>query len=109
MGAITPIGVGIQQSWENLVLGKSGLVALAPESLYQKFDCMVGGPMPKKVFEEEFQSQNKITMDDPYYSIANALFKETLRSSGLQNLKHCSGKYERDRIGLIISSLGEPL
>ena len=74
MGAITPVGVGIKESFSNVCKGITGTVALNPESFY-KLRCYVGAPMPASVYTDEFHNEHKMTMDDKFYSITNAILK----------------------------------
>jgi hypothetical protein len=53
MGAITPIGVGIKESFENLVKGVTGTVSLGKQTYYD-LKCLVGAPMPPSVYTKEF-------------------------------------------------------
>jgi hypothetical protein len=78
MGAITPIGIGIKESFENLVKGVTGTVSLNKQNYYD-LRCLVGAPMPPSVYTEDFHNQHKMQMDDRFYSIANCIIKEAMQ------------------------------
>ena len=49
LGAVTPLGVGIQRTWQRLVAGGSGLVStrnLTPEAQYAELPSRVAGLVP---------------------------------------------------------------
>jgi 3-oxoacyl-[acyl-carrier-protein] synthase II len=106
MGAITPLGIGFKESWSNLLKNKTGIVKAEKLEGYD-FKCRIGSPMPSQVFGEEFQRDNKMRMDDPFYSVANYIMKEAIETSGIDM---GSGLHvPRDRVGIAISNLGEAL
>lgn len=108
MGAITPVGVGIEASFQNILKGKTGMVKLDPKDMAFNFKCLVGSPMPKEVKTPEFHEEHKIRMDDIFFSQSNWIFKEAMRSAKL-DLTQDNLPVKRERIGLIIANLGEPL
>jgi 3-oxoacyl-[acyl-carrier-protein] synthase II len=76
MGAVTPVGVGIEQSFANILKGKTGMVSLDKSKMAFNFKCLVGAPMPAEVLTEEFHQTHKMRMDDKFYSISNYIMKE---------------------------------
>ncbi len=108
MGAITPVGVGIEASFQNILKGKTGMVNLDPKDMAFPFKCLVGSPLPKEVLTEEFHQEHKIRMDDKFYTVCNWIMKEAMTSSGI-DLRNEKLPVKRERIGMIIANLGEPL
>lgn len=45
MGAVTPLGCGVEPVWARLLAGRSGVAAL-PQALYDGVACRVGGRVP---------------------------------------------------------------
>lgn len=106
MGAITPLGIGFKESWQNLLKNKTGIKKAGKLKGYD-FRCTIGSPMPKEVFTEEFHRENKMRMDDPFYSAANYIMREAIETSGIDM---GSGLHvPRDRVGISIANLGEAL
>lgn len=108
MGAITPIGIGIEKSFANLAKGLTGMVLFDKSKFVYDFKCHVGAPMPEEALSEEFHQKHKMQMDDIFYSQSNAIFKEAAAQAKL-DFKSDNLPVDRDRIGLTISCLGEPL
>lgn len=105
MGTINPLGVGVKNSFKNLLKGDTATTALPDSGITAGFKCLVGGKMPDEVYTEEFHNEHRMQMNDSFYSISNAIFKEALEDSGL-NLAAIKRK---DRVGIIIANLGEAL
>ena len=63
--------------------------------------------MPKEAFDDEFHEKHKLKMNDKFYSISNYIFKEACEMAGLDmnDMSHVN----RDRVGIFIANLGEPL
>ena len=108
MGAVTPVGVGIKQSFNNILQGKTGMRFLDPAKMAFKFKCLVGATLPDEVLTDEFHEEHKIRMDDKFYSVSNYIMKEAMEMSGL-DMRNDKLPYDRERIGLIVANLGEPL
>ena len=63
--------------------------------------------MPDEVYTDEFHKEHKMQMDDKFYTISNYILKEALQMAelNLKDLKHVP----RDRVGVFVANLGEPL
>ena len=63
--------------------------------------------MPDEVFSDEFHKKWRLKMDDRFYTACNYILLEACRMADidLKDFRH----YNRDRIGICISNLGEPL
>lgn len=49
LGAITPLGLGIQRTWARLIAGESGIVSVAerePRERWRELTCTVAGVVP---------------------------------------------------------------
>lgn len=106
MGAITPLGIGFKETWQNIIKNKTGIVKMGELAGYD-FRCRIGSPMPEEVYTQEFHKEHKMRMDDPFYSASNYIMKEAMKDANLD----MKGKLHvpRDRIGISISNLGEAL
>lgn len=50
LGAITPLGLGIQRTWTRLIAGESGIVSVAdrePRQRWSELTCTVAGVVPQ--------------------------------------------------------------
>lgn len=95
----------MKQSWQGLLKGDTVTRSLPDAGQTAGFKCLVGGVIPDECYTEEFHQEHKMQMNDSFYSISNAIFKEALADSGL-NLESIKRK---DRVGIIIANLGEAL
>jgi 3-oxoacyl-[acyl-carrier-protein] synthase II len=97
MGAITPIGLTVQEFWENLLAGKSGAAPITyfDASDYDtKFACEVKGFDPLNYMDRKLAQRT-----DVFTQFALAATEMAINDSGL-NLE----KENRDRIGVLAGS-----
>lgn len=88
MGAVTPLGVGVQPSWSRLLAGRSGLRRL-PEALCAGLDAKVGGLVPTidedataGFCEESVVSRNERKKMDRFIVLALAATAQALDQAG---------------------------
>lgn len=99
MGTVNPLGLNVQESWENVIAGKTGV---APISI---FDSHAAGLQVhiaaevKNFKPEDFMDPKEARRRDRFEQFAIAAAREALNQSGLQITEANSG-----RIGVIISS-----
>ncbi len=97
LGAITPIGLTVEEYWKNLLDGKSGAAPITyfDVSNYDtKFACEVKGFNPTNYMDRKLAQRC-----DPFTQYALAAADMAIKDSGL-NLE----KEDRDRIGVIVGS-----
>jgi 3-oxoacyl-[acyl-carrier-protein] synthase II len=97
MGVITPIGLTLEEYWNNLLAGKSGAAPITyfDASAYDtKFACEVKGFDPLKYMDRKLAQRC-----DPFTQYALAAAEMAIQDSGL-NLE----KEDRERIGVIVGS-----
>ncbi len=97
MGVITPIGLTVEEYWNNLLAGKSGAgpITYFDASAYDtKFACEVKGFDPLKYMDRKLAQRC-----DPFTQYALAAAEMAIQDSGL-NLE----KEDRERIGVIVGS-----
>ena len=46
MGIISPIGVGKEENWKNILAGKSGIVSLKGDKDFEGLKSKIGGRLP---------------------------------------------------------------
>ena len=98
MGAVTPLGLDVNTTWENLIAGKSGVSPITSWDA-SKFDCRFAAQVkdfePKKYFFNEKDARRA----DRYSQLAMASAKEAVKQAGLD-----PQKLELDRVGVLVGS-----
>ena len=98
MGALTPLGNTMQQTWDALIAGKSGI------SLIDAFDttnysCKIGGQVRGFEPKDYFNNPKDAKRTDRYSHLAIAAAKMAVQDSGLDK-----NQLNLDRCGCIIGS-----
>jgi 3-oxoacyl-[acyl-carrier-protein] synthase II len=57
VGVVTPLGVGLEETWSNILKGKSGVVSLKDESFVEGIDIKIGGKLPPNYDAEKYQTK----------------------------------------------------
>ncbi|MFN8211396.1 MAG: beta-ketoacyl-ACP synthase II [Bacteroidales bacterium] len=97
IGALTPLGYNLHETWENLVKGVSGanlITRFDTEKFKTKFACEVKNYDPLKYFDKK--EANKL---DYYAQFALIAAEEAVKDSGLD-----LEKVDKDRVGVIWAS-----
>lgn len=97
MGAVTPLGVGLEQSWKNLIEGKSGIGPIT------RFDpsplkCQVAGEV-KDFHPEDFMDKKLARRLDRFIHFALAAARMAVEDAGLKINPSLS-----DRFGIVMGS-----
>lgn len=58
LGALSPLGIGVSQSWTNLIDGKSGITTIKDEERYKDIPCKIAAYVPN-IDEHLQESYNK--------------------------------------------------
>jgi 3-oxoacyl-[acyl-carrier-protein] synthase II len=97
MGAVTPLGLSVQESWESLLAGKSGagtITQFDPSSFTVQIACELPG---FKV--EEFIDKRDARKMDPCTHYGMAASQMAWKDAGFED-----GGYDADRAGVLIGS-----
>jgi len=97
MGVITPVGLTLQEYWENLLRGKSGagpITSFDVSDYDTKFACEVKGFDPMKYMDRKLAQRS-----DLFTQYALAAAENALVDSGL-----VLEKVDRERVGVIVGS-----
>ncbi len=97
LGAITPLGNDVKNTWESMLKGVSGAgpITLFDASKFKtQFACEVKGFNPEEHFDRK-----EVRKFDRYSQFAVVAAKEAVEDSGLDN-----EKTNRDRVGVVFSS-----
>jgi 3-oxoacyl-(acyl-carrier-protein) synthase len=52
LGLVTPLGVGINTVWKNLLQGQCGIVSLADREAYENLPVRIAAEVPQGSYEE---------------------------------------------------------
>jgi 3-oxoacyl-[acyl-carrier-protein] synthase II len=97
MGALTPIGIGLQKYWKNLTAGKSGISNI---TLFETEDMDVKIAGEIKDFDPlDHMDKTEVRRNDRFTQFVLAASEEAVKDSGL-NLENI----DRSRTGVIIGS-----
>jgi 3-oxoacyl-[acyl-carrier-protein] synthase II len=97
IGAVTPLGVGVKEYWDNLVAGKSGITRITlfdPEDIESK----VAGEV-KNFDPLDYMEKTEARRNDRFTQFIYVASEEAVKDSGLDLEKE-----DTDRIGVIIGS-----
>ncbi len=97
MGAISPLGLTVDETWQNILNGVSGV---APITLFDASDFQVRIACEVKGFDpEEFMPQREARRRDRFEQFTSAAASQAIRQAGLEVDTTKSG-----RVGVIIAS-----
>jgi 3-oxoacyl-[acyl-carrier-protein] synthase II len=97
LGAITPLGLSVPESWENAVQGKSGV---GPITLFDASDYQVQVACEVKNFDpESYMPARDARRRDRFEQFASAAAAQAIQQAGLM-----VDEGEADRVGVIVSS-----
>lgn len=97
LGLVCPVGVGVEESWQALVAGRSGI---APITHYDAstYPTRIAGEV--KGFEaEKFMDRKEVRRNDRFIQFALAAAEMAVADSGID-----FDKEDRDRVGVIVGS-----
>lgn len=96
MGAVTPIGNHLDEYWQSLTEGRSGV---GPLTKFDVTDCKVKIAAEVKDFNPlEYMEKGELRKNDLYTQYAIAAAEQAVKDSGIQ------GKVEPERFGVYIGS-----
>jgi beta-ketoacyl-acyl-carrier-protein synthase II len=97
MGTVNPLGLTVQESWQNAINGISGIGPITrfnPEGYLVKHACEVKGFAP-----QEYMDVREARRRDRFQQLASAASLEAIDQAGLEVSEEESG-----RVGVIVSS-----
>ena len=105
IGLVTPLGVTVDETWNNIVASKSGIKQI-PDDLFftEDLKCKVAGLVPSGVeggFDvEKFLDIKEARKMDKFIHYAIAAANEAIHDAGLENLPEAI----KDSIGILVGS-----
>ena len=103
LGVVSPVGIGNDTAWENLVAGRSGIREVTIADLSDQ-EIKVGGEVPD--FDPTVEMDPKDVRRDRATQMAVAATAEALRDGGLinGNSQILPEEADPDRIGMVFGS-----
>jgi 3-oxoacyl-[acyl-carrier-protein] synthase II len=99
MGTINSLGLNVNEFWNAIKAGKSGISKISNIDLKDS-PCLIGGEVKNEKFNPENYMERKLTKRmDRYCQFAFAAAREAMTDSGLLN-----ADIDKDRAGVIIGS-----
>ena len=77
IGAVTPVGADVSQTWDNFLNGTSGIVKVTTP--FENLKSQVGGKLHKDYKEEDHHTSFE---NARIFSLAHAAFKQAIKDSG---------------------------
>jgi 3-oxoacyl-[acyl-carrier-protein] synthase II len=97
MGTVNPVGLNVEQTWENILAGVSGV---GPITLFDSSNLLVKIACEVKNFEPEvYMPSKEARRQDRYEWFASAASQQAIHQAGIQSTEENAG-----RIGVIFSS-----
>lgn len=103
MGAVTPLGVGVDTYWNNMIAGKSGIRYISrfdASSLPVTFAGEVPDFQP-----EEFMTRKQVKEMELFMQFGYAAADEALRDAGLIEDENGNLPIARERIGIVLGTV----
>jgi 3-oxoacyl-[acyl-carrier-protein] synthase II len=100
MGLLTPVGIGVRESWDALLAGRSGAAPITQFDATEDFDCRFAAEV--KGFQvENYLDRKEAKRMDRFTHFAMAAAQEAVRQAGLEERP---ANVDFDRAGVIIGS-----
>jgi 3-oxoacyl-[acyl-carrier-protein] synthase II len=98
LGAVTPLGLDVSTTWDNLIAGKSGVSTITSWDA-SKYDCRFAAQVKDFEPRKHFFNEKDARRADRYSQLAMASAKEAVKHSGLD-----PQRLELDRVGVLVGS-----
>lgn len=98
MGTLNAVGHNVEETWNNLLAGKSGIDHIKKFEATEDYASRIAGEI-KDFDPKEHFDRKKLKKLDPYTQYALIAAKEAVEDSGLNN-----AEFNHDKAGVIVSS-----
>ena len=103
IGAVTPLGVGVKNYWENLISGKSGI---APISRFDATDLPVTFAGEVKDFNpEDFMTKKQVKEMELFMQFGYAAAAEAMEDAGFTEDENGNLPLPKERIGIVLGTV----
>jgi len=98
MGTINSVGHNVEEMWNNLISGKSGIDLIKNFEITEEYASRIAGEI-KNYDPKDYFDRKRIKKMDHYTQYALIAAKEAFEESGLDNIE-----FDHNRAGVIVSS-----
>ena len=98
MGTLNAIGHSVNETWENLLAGKSGIDLIKNFEVTDEFSSKIAGEV-KNLDMTQYFDHKRLKKIDKYSQFALIVAKQAMEDSGLIN-----AEFDHDRAGVIIAT-----
>lgn len=98
LGAVTPLGNTMRESWSTLAQGKSGIDKIQSFDV-SAYDCQIAGEVKNFNPVNAFKNPKEVKRTDRYTQLAMAAAKEAVQEAGLAD-----AILNQDRVGVLVGS-----
>lgn len=98
MGTLNAIGHSVNETWENLLAGKSGIDLIKNFEVTDEFSSQIAGEV-KNLDMTQYFDHKRLKKIDKYSQFALIVAKQAMEDSGLIN-----AEFDHDRAGVIIAT-----
>ena len=98
MGTINAVGHNVEETWKNLIAGKSGIGKISRFELTEEYASRIAAEIKNYDPKEHFD-RKRIKKLDPYTQYALIAARQALENAGLIN-----AEFDHDRAGVIMGS-----
>ncbi|MDY6914713.1 MAG: beta-ketoacyl-ACP synthase II [Candidatus Cloacimonadota bacterium] len=98
LGTLNAIGNNVEETWKNLLVGKSGIKKITSFELSDDYSSQIAGEVKNFDPKEHFE-RRRIKKLDRYAQFAIVASKQALEDAGL-----LEAEFDRDRAGVLIAS-----
>lgn len=103
IGAVTPLGVGVKNYWENLISGKSGI---APISRFDATELPVTFAGEVKDFNpEDFMTKKQVKEMELFMQFGYAAAAEAMEDAGFTEDENGNLPLPKERIGIVLGTV----
>lgn len=85
LGAITPLGLNVQQGWDNLIAGKSGISRITRFDV-SDFPCQIAGQVPESFNAADYMDAKDVKKGDRFIHLGLAAATEAVNQAGLADM-----------------------
>eukprot|EP00347_Sterkiella_histriomuscorum_P013040 403366246 len=96
LGMVSPIGVGVKESWKNILAGKSGIVSVKDDPEFKGLKSQIGGKLPSHFILKDHETSFG---DTRIFSLANTVTKEAIQDAKLD-----FDGMNRSRVGIVLAN-----
>ncbi|RCI03956.1 Mitochondrial beta-keto-acyl synthase [Rhizopus stolonifer] len=105
LGLVTPLGVGVNTVWQNLLKGQCGIVSLTEREGFEKLPVRIAAEVPKGPFEQgQFTASEWLDRGDERTMAKFSHYAIAAARQAIQDANYAPTDSEKERTGVCIGS-----